>query len=240
MTNILSIDDDVELCSLLADYLHAEGFNCEYAHNGDDGLRMLEAGGFDLVILDVMLPGRDGLDVLRGIRTNSDIPVIMLTAKTDHIDRVVGLEIGADDYICKPFNPRELLSRIRAVLRRSYDAERKPDNRTDCEFLIADDLEMDTRSRTVSLGGRGIILTNSEFNLLKILLLNIGNVVSLEKLSAKVLNREYRSDDRSLSVYISNLRRKIGPYPAGNERIVTVRGKGFLYVYAKQPHSKGL
>lgn len=231
MKRILAIDDDTELCSLLIDFMRMEGFACECAHHGDEGLRMLDAGGYDLVILDVMLPDRDGFDILRDIRDRSDIPVIMLTARGDHIDRVVGLEIGADDYICKPFNSRELTARVRAVLRRIDDGESMSPAG---DVLRTEDLEIDLRSRTVTVGGRELVLSNIEFKLLEALVASVGEVVSSQALSAKALNRQYRASDRSLSVHMSNLRRKIGTHPTGNERILTVRGEGFVYVYAKQ------
>ena len=232
MKRILVIDDDVTMCDLLVDYFRTEGIVCEYAHAGDEGLRLLKGGGFDIVILDIMLPGKDGFDILRDIRGRSDIPVLMLTARGDHIDRVVGLELGADDYICKPFNSRELTARVRAVLRRVGDADEEPT--PDSEILRVDDLEMDTRARTVTVEGNLVILTAIEFKLLKVLLTNVGKLVSIEGLAPQVLNRKYKIGDRSISVHMSNLRRKIGNYPSGNERILTIRGEGFIYARAKQ------
>ena len=235
MKKILVIDDDVELCNLLKEYFTAEGFSFDCANNGKDGLERLFANEPDLVVLDVMLPGRDGFDVLRDIRARSPIPVIMLTAKGDHIDRVVGLEIGADDYICKPFNTRELSARIRAVLRRADGlAALMPG-----EALRVDDLEMDLKSRSVQVDGQAVSLTNVEFRLLECLLSSAGKLVSLETLSTEVLKRRHTVYDRSISVHMSNLRKKIGPYPSGGERIATIRGEGFVYVFPKATGEAG-
>lgn len=228
MKKILVIDDDVELCGLLEEYFTAEGFSFESARSGDQGLAKLIEGGADIVVLDVMLPGRDGFDVLRDIRGRSGVPVIMLTAKGDPVDRVVGLEIGADDYICKPFNTRELVARIRAVLRRAESATAVSE-----EVLRVGDLEMNTLARSVTVSGRGVSLTTIEFRLLEFLLTNAGRLATLEDLSKAVLKRPYSSCDRSLSVHMSNLRKKIGDYPTGDDRISTIRGEGFIYVYPK-------
>lgn len=229
MKKILVIDDDIELCNLLKEYFVAEGFAFECAHASEDGLAFFGEYAPDLVILDVMLPGRDGFDILRDIRARSDTPVIMLTAKGDHIDRVVGLEIGADDYICKPFNTRELVARVRAVLRRSDGlASNAPE-----DVIRVGDLEMDLKSRSVRVGREGVALTSAEFKMLECLLANAGKLVRLEDLSTEVLRRHHTVYDRSISVHMSNLRRKIGPYPTGDERITTIRGEGFIYVYPK-------
>lgn len=230
MKKIFVIDDDVELCNLLKEYFTAEGFAFDCAYTGSDGLSRLFESEADIVILDVMLPGRDGFDVLRDIRGRSAIPVIMLTAKGDHIDRVVGLEIGADDYICKPFNTRELVARIRAVLRR-FDGMTGPSDET----IRVEDLEMNLKSRSVRVEGQNISLTNVEFRMLECLLANAGKLVQLESLSSEVLKRRHTVYDRSISVHMSNLRRKIGPYPSGDERIATIRGEGFIYVFPKTP-----
>jgi two-component system response regulator CpxR len=221
------IDDDVELCTLLEDYFQAEGFSFARAYSGDEGLDMLAEGQYDIVILDVMLPGRDGFEILKAIRSASLIPVIMLTAKGNHLDRVVGLEIGADDYICKPFDTRELSARVRAVLRRSGLAETLSEN-----VLRVEDLEMDIRSRSVKVDQRTIPLTNVEFRLLEALLSCAGKRISSEQLSIDVLGHPLSPFDRSLSVHISKLRQKLGLYPCGSERIKTLRGEGFIYVFS--------
>ncbi|MDR2179285.1 MAG: response regulator transcription factor [Synergistaceae bacterium] len=227
MKSILMIDDDVELCTLLEDYFQAEGFSFARAYSGDEGLDMLAEGQYDIVILDVMLPGRDGFEILKAIRSASLIPVIMLTAKGNHLDRVVGLEIGADDYICKPFDTRELSARVRAVLRRSGLAETLSEN-----VLRVEDLEMDIRSRSVKVDQRTIPLTNVEFRLLEALLSCAGKRISSEQLSIDVLGHPLSPFDRSLSVHISKLRQKLGLYPCGSERIKTLRGEGFIYVFS--------
>ena len=237
MKNILIIDDDVELCGLLRNYFSKEGFGFSLAHNGQDGLELLSKGQYHLVILDVMLPGKDGFEVLKELRTHSDIPVIMLTAKGDPIDRIIGLEIGADDYISKPFNTRELSARVKAVLRR-LDRPQK-NGKIALETLKVNDLELSVKSRSLTVRGRTISLTNIEFRLLEILLSNVGALVSLERLSEEILGRRYSIIDRNISVHISNLRRKLGPYPCGSERIKTIRSEGFLYVYPELQPSKG-
>jgi two-component system response regulator CpxR len=229
------IDDDTELCKLLDDYFTSEGFGFAYAHSGDRGLDLLASGQCDIIILDVMLPGRDGFEILREIRNVSSIPVIMLTAKGDHIDRVIGLETGADDYMCKPFSMRELSARVRAVLRRfGASLEIEPHG-----VISLIDLEMDMKSRSVRIGGKGVPLTNVEFRLLESLLSCAGKGVSPERLSVDVLGRGYAPYDRSLSVHISKLRRKLGPYPCGSERIKTLRGEGFVYVFPENEVSGG-
>ncbi|MDR1581588.1 MAG: response regulator transcription factor [Synergistaceae bacterium] len=233
---ILLIDDDKELCALLEDYFKADGFGFACAYSGDAGLASLARENFDIAILDVMLPGRDGFEILKEIRNRSSMPVIMLTAKGDHVDRVVGLEIGADDYICKPFNMRELSARIRAVLRRTAGGP----NRTDHEEVISvADLVMDIGSRSVHVSGRPISLTNVEFRLLEALLSSAGNKMPPERLSLEVLGRDYDPFDRSLSVHICKLRQKLGPYPGGSERIKTLRGEGFVYVTPEKKQDGG-
>jgi two-component system response regulator CpxR len=227
---ILLIDDDEELCVLLEEYFQAEGFGFDYANSGDAGLTLFGTGEYDIIILDVMLPGRDGFDILREIRDISRIPVIMLTAKGDHIDRIIGLEIGADDYICKPFNMRELSARIRAILRRSIGLQEAIYSGAVC---VAD-LEMDLKSHSVKVGGQSISLTNVEFRILEILLSRVSESISAEQLSIEALDRSYTSSDRSLSVHINKLRRKLGLYPCGSERIKTLRGEGFMYVFPEK------
>lgn len=223
---ILAIEDDVELCDLLSEYLGSEGFSFDSVHTGREGVEAALGGGYDIVILDVMLPEMNGFDVLRKIRTDSRIPVIMLTARGDDVDRIVGLEIGADDYVPKPFNPRELIARIKAVLRR-YKSSIK-DVQGDSVLRIGD-LEMDPGAREVRKGGAKLELTSLEFRLLEIFLKNAGQVIKRETLVMKVLERSYSPFDRSIDVHISNLRKKLGPGLNGSERIKTVRGEGYLY-----------
>ena len=226
---ILVVDDDAELGDLLRTYLIREGFSCLHVADGEAGLEEALSGRHDLAVLDVMLPQRGGFDVLREIRGQSDLPVVMLTARGDPVDRVVGLELGADDYIPKPFLPRELVARVRAVLRRSERREGDPETGT--ERLRVGDLELFPRSRTVRVGGEALPLTGTEFRLLATLMGSAGHLVPLETLSPEVLGRPHSPFDRSLGVHLSNLRRKLGPYPEGTERIRTVRGEGYVLVY---------
>ncbi len=224
MQRILIIDDDEELCDLVAEYVRAEGFEADATGDGEAGLAALRRGGYDMVLLDVMLPGANGFEILRRLRSESDLPVLMLTARGDDVDRIVGLEIGADDYLPKPFNPRELVARIHAVLRRA----RAP--RTGAPRLLrVGDVEMDTGARVLRRGGEEVRLTAVEFDVLERLLRSAGSVVSRETLMRDVLEREYSAMDRSIDMHISNLRKKLGAEYAGTERIKTVRGVGYVY-----------
>jgi two-component system response regulator CpxR len=224
MTAILLIDDDVELCELVTDYLGGEGFEVEATHAGDEGLERARSGDHELVILDVMLPGLPGFEVLRRLRETSSLPVVMLTARGDEVDRIVGLEMGADDYLPKPFNPRELAARIRAVLRR---AEATPDAGG---VLAVGDLVVDLGERSVRVAGAEVVLTGVELAVLEALARSAGRVVSRDELSRAALDRRASALDRSLDVHISNLRRKLGPAAGGGERIKTVRGTGYQLV----------
>src|SRR5438105_8719669 len=180
MDRILVIDDDVELCSLVGEYLASEGFKVEAAYDGERGLERAVKGEYILVVLDVMLPGINGFEVLRRIRSTSRIPVLLLTARGEDVDRIVGLEIGADDYLPKPFNPRELVARIRAILRRT--GPEKDPNEPDNELLTVGDIELDPGTRTVRQNGKAVELTSVEFNLLHVLLREAGRVVTRERL----------------------------------------------------------
>ena len=224
MSDVLLIDDDVELSELVSEYLVGEGFTVDVVHNGDSGLRRALEGGHDLVILDVMLPGITGFELLRKLRETSAVPVLMLTARGEDVDRIVGLEMGADDYLAKPFNPRELAARMRAILRR---ASLKPEV---SDRIGVDDIVVDLGTRCVSVDAEEVPLTGVEFSLLEALVRSAGNVVSRDDLSRAALFRRTNSFDRSLDVHISNLRRKLGPTAAGGERIKTVRGLGYQYV----------
>jgi DNA-binding response OmpR family regulator len=224
MDRILIVDDDVDLCELVQQYLEGEGFGVEAVHNGDTGLQRALANSYALVVLDVMLPGMGGLDVLRNLRQHSQVPVLILTARGDEVDRIIGLEIGADDYLPKPFNPRELIARIRAILRRAHEIERKEPGR-----LSVGDLEMDLGAHTVRRDGEAIELTAVEFSLLEHLLRSAGHVVSREQLAQSVLGRKFVAWDRSLDVHVSKLRKKLGERVDERERIKTVRGVGYIY-----------
>ncbi len=220
---ILVIDDDHELCELVTEYVSAEGFLVDAVHDGEAGLREALAGNYALVLLDVMLPGTNGFEVLRRLRTRSMIPVIMLTARGDDVDRIVGLEMGADDYLPKPFNPRELVARIRAILRRS---DLPPDGRTVVEV---GDVRLDSGARTVAVRGEDLRVTAVEFEVLERLIRAAGSVVSREQLTRDVLDREYSALDRAIDMHVSNLRKKLGAEYMGTERIKTVRGVGYVY-----------
>jgi DNA-binding response OmpR family regulator len=224
MSEILLIDDDVELCELVSEYLVGEGFTVDVVHNGDGGLLRAREEKHDLVILDVMLPGLTGFEVLRKLRETSAVPVLMLTARGEDVDRIVGLEMGADDYLAKPFNPRELAARMRAILRRASSEPEMGDR------IGVDDVVVDLGTRCVRVGEEEVPLTGVEFSLLEVLVRSAGNVVSRDDLSRAALFRRANSFDRSLDVHISNLRRKLGPTAAGGERIKTVRGVGYQYV----------
>ena len=227
---LLLADDDTELCEMLVEYLTAEGFALEVVHDGVAALERARAGGLDLLVLDVMMPGLGGLDVLRELRRDSMLPVLMLTARGDDVDSIVGLELGADDYVPKPCNPRVLVARIRAVLRRAgqdpgTEAERRP--ALDC--LQVGDLEMQCAARRLNRSGQPVKLTSTEFSVLEVLLRSAGEVVGKELLSQQALGRPLARYDRSLDMHISNLRRKLGPAVDGADRIETVRGVGYLY-----------
>jgi DNA-binding response OmpR family regulator len=225
-SKVLVIDDDEELCDLVSEYLTVEGFETTAVHDGETGLKEALSGEYDLAILDVMMPKLNGFDVLRNLRERSGLPVMMLTARGDDMERIVGLEIGADDYLPKPFNPRELVARLRAILRRAAtdDPEHPP-----AEKITVDDLELSASSRSVKRNGEELPVTSVEFDLLSALLREAGRVVKKEDLSENVLERRLSPYDRSLDMHISNLRKKLGPRSDGSERIKTVRSVGYIY-----------
>jgi len=224
MASVLVVDDDRELCDLLADYLTAEGFVVASSHDGSEAVDRILYSPPDLVVLDVMLPSLTGFDVLRRIRPQAAVPVIMLTARGDDADKIVGLELGADDYLPKPFNPRELLARIRAVLRRLQkgDGGSTP--------LVSGDVVLDMTAQTVHVADVPVRLTAVEFALLELFLRNADRVLSRDELSRTVLGRELTQFDRAIDVHVSNLRKKLGPTQGTDERIRTVRGKGYRYL----------
>jgi DNA-binding response OmpR family regulator len=226
MTSVLIIDDDDELCELVAEYLSAEGYGVASVHDGESGLAAALSGKHDLAILDVMLPRMNGFEVLRNIREKSKIPVLMLTARGDDTERIVGLEIGADDYLPKPFNPRELTARLRAILRRVNSGDEGNEAATKFEV---DDIEVSPAARTVKIEGKELALTSIEFDLLNELLRSAGNVVRKEELSENVLERKLSPFDRSLDMHISNLRKKLGSRSDGSTRIKTIRSVGYIY-----------
>lgn len=227
MNRILLVDDDVELTDMLADYLAAEGFEVVAAHDGVSAVDAALAGACDVMVLDVMLPGQSGMDALRAIRQSSDIPVLMLTAKGDDIDRIVGLELGADDYLPKPCNPRELVARLRAILRRM---DRGEGARASGPVLAAGRASLDPARRVARWDGDLLELTSTEFNVLEVLMRNAGHVVGKAELCEQALGRALERYDRSLDMHISNLRRKLGVLADGRSPIQTVRGVGFQFI----------
>jgi DNA-binding response OmpR family regulator len=229
---VLVIDDDRDLCELLEEYLSREGFRVETVQDGEEGLERTLAGSYGVIVLDVMLPGRqNGFDILKEIRARIDTPVLMLTAKGEDIDRIVGLEMGADDYLLKPFNPRELVARLRAILRRvNSDAGRASPGAAATHHYKVGDVEMETRTRTVLRAGRPVELTSVEFNLLEMLLFRAGHIVTREVLTRSVLGRSLTPYDRSIDVHVSRLRKKLGRDDRGAERIRSIRGSGYIYV----------
>jgi DNA-binding response OmpR family regulator len=224
MDKILIIDDDEELCELVSEYLGGEGFDVECVNDGESGLRKAGSGDYAMAVLDVMLPKMNGFEVLKNLRKDSQLPVIMLTARGDDIDRISGLEAGADDYLPKPFNPRELAARLRAILRRTSTAENDLP-----EQIALDDIEVNSSARTATLNGDDLGLTSVEFELLRQLLGSAGNIVKKEDLSERVLERPLSPYDRSLDMHISNLRKKLGDRTDGSERIKTIRSVGYIY-----------
>lgn len=231
-TRLLIVDDDTELTRLLAELLGPEGFDVDTQSRGADAASRAGSGTYALVILDVMLPDLSGFEILKQIRRVSQVPVILLTARGADVDRIVGLEIGADDYVPKPFNPRELTARIRAVLRRG-DA-RTPDRER--RVLKVDDVALDPASRSVLRDGQTVDVTSVEFDVLRALLESAGHPVARATLVEKVLERPFNPFDRSIDMHISNLRKKLGPRLGGEERIKTVRGSGYIYTL---PASEG-
>ncbi len=228
-TCLLVIDDDVELCGLVTEYLAPEGFQVEAVHHGTEGIKRALSREHALVVLDVMLPGANGFEVLRRIRAESSVPVLMLTARGDDVDRIVGLEIGADDYLPKPFNPRELVARIHAILRRTKREADLTTTARPIERIVVADVEIDVGARIVHRTGELVELTGVEFTLLEVLLRAAGSVVTREELSKTVLGRRLMPYDRSLDMHVSNLRKKLGHKIGDVERIRTVRGVGYVY-----------
>ncbi len=219
---ILIADDDTELCELLREYLGQEGYDVRLAHDGEQALVESRRPGLDAMVLDIMMPRMNGIDVLRHLRKESDLPVIMLTARGDDLDRIIGLELGADDYLAKPANPRELLARIRAILRRSQ-------SHSTVATLEIGDLVLNQAGRELHREGQLIDLTSTEFSILQLLLQRSGEVVEKKDLYLAALGREPVAYDRSIDMHVSNLRRKLGPATDGTKRIETIRGIGYQY-----------
>lgn len=226
MSQILLIDDDLGLSELLAQLLELEGFDLTLAHDGQTGLELALDKQFDLILLDVMLPKLNGFEVLKALRVSKQTPVLMLTAKGDEIDRVVGLEIGADDYLPKPFNDRELVARIKAIIRRSNIL---PEEKAKTVYEYGD-IQLDPGRQEVFCQEQLLILTGTEFGLLFEMLQNGGELISKEMLSEKVLGKKLMPFDRSLDMHLSNLRKKLPERTDGRPRVKTIRGKGYIWL----------
>jgi two-component system response regulator CpxR len=222
---ILLVDDDQELCELLARYLQRENIEVDQVHTGPEGLKQGLAQSYDAMVLDIMLPGMNGLEVLTELRKTSQLPVVMLTAKGDEMDRIVGLEIGADDYLPKPW---ELIARLRAVLRRT-----QADNSAQTSDVIQiDELEIDHSQHHVLKNDEPLELTVTEYNILNTLVSHLGKVVEKNQLAEEAMSRSLTLFDRSLDMHLSNLRKKLGNHNDGQARIKTIRGVGYMYVAA--------
>ncbi|WP_423185473.1 response regulator [Alishewanella sp. d11] len=224
---ILMIDDDIELCQLVAEYLALDGFEFAAVHDGQTGLASVSTANADLILLDVMLPKLDGLSVLKALRAGPYCPVLMLTARGDDIDRILGLELGADDYLAKPFNPRELVARIKAILRRIELTQQ--DHAPAISVFQLNEVELNIQNRQVSCCGQLVVLTATEFQLLELLMRKAGEIVSKEELSKTVLGRRLQMYDRSLDMHISNVRKKLAQF-SQVEKIQTIRGSGYLFL----------
>jgi two-component system response regulator CpxR len=231
MNHILIVDDDRDLVDLLRQYLEGEGFVVEAAIDYASGLRAALSGNHELVILDVNLPGGSGFELLKKLRTESNLPVVLLTARGDSVDRIVGLHIGADDYVPKPFEPREVVARIRAVLRRTRPGMERPGSD---DRVVVGDVTLSPSTRTATLAGEVLDLTTVEFDLLEVLLRNAGKVVTRDQLAQAALGRNLAPFDRGVDVHLSKLRKKLGGGQYSQDRIKTVRGSGYIYVALEQ------
>jgi DNA-binding response OmpR family regulator len=230
MSKLLLVDDDLELCALLQEYLQGEGFDITTCHDGGAALETLKQDSFEAIVLDVMLPVHNGFDVLRKLRDFCQTPVLMLTAKGETVDRIVGLEMGADDYLPKPCNPRELVARIRAILRRieTNDEQDAGDSKERDKNLQVDQLNMAFSNRTVTYADTALTLTGAEFTVLELLMRSAGEVISKEDLTEKALNRKLTPYDRSIDVHVSNLRKKLTAIGASKDLIINIRGAGYM------------
>ena len=226
-TRVLVVDDDVKLCQLIRDYLEPLGYDVALAHNGPAGVEMATRESFAALILDVMLPGYDGFQALRKIRATTNVPVLMLTGRGEEADRIVGLELGADDYLPKTFSTRELLARLRAVIRRSVISAAQSAPKPSDPVLVGD-IAVDPESRNASVGGQALVLTAIEFDLLLTLARAAGRVKSREQLLLEVADRNFDVFDRSIDVHISSIRKKLGDDPKSPRYIVTVRSAGYM------------
>ncbi|HDZ34743.1 response regulator [Pseudoalteromonas sp. AS84] len=224
---LLMIDDDTGLCELLSEYLTAQGFEIQSVHDGEQGLKLAQANDYALILLDVMLPTLDGFEVLKQLRQTKLTPVIMLTAKGEDFDRIFGLELGADDYIPKPFNHRELLARVKAITRRIEHINSL--NAATTSKLLVNGITVNLAAREASIDSSTLTLTGTEYEILTLLCKNAGEVVSKEQISEEVLGRRLASFDRSIDMHVSNIRKKIAEHIPG-ERIKTMRGTGYVFI----------
>jgi len=224
---ILLVDDDAELCGLLGEFLRREGFTVECEHEGNRGLEKALEPDVDLLVLDVMLPGIDGFEILRRLRQQSKVPVVMLTARGEDVDRIVGLELGADDYLPKPFNPRELAARIRAILRRYYESRPAPA----AARIEVNGVSLDPGTREAFTNGKRVELTTFEFDILEMLMRSAGRVLSRDALMENFYNRKATPFDRSIDMHISHLRKKL---EHGDTLIKTIRGVGYQFCRTPQ------
>jgi len=227
---VLIIDDDEKLCKLLKEYLEDNGFKVLTLADGSDIKKTLQKELPKMVILDIMLPGKDGLEVLKEIRMDHTIPVIMLTAKGDHTDRIVGLELGADDYLPKPFNPRELLARMRAVLRRAVPEDRDKVRKKEDTLLKAGGVTLNKAKQTVLIKDKELELSSTEYKILEVLMRHPNVVFSRDQLMNLARGRDFMAFDRSIDVHISKLRAKLEPDPRSPMRIKTVWGTGYMFM----------
>ncbi len=229
VNRLLIIDDDHGLVNLLKRFLEGEGFHVDAAYDQASGLSAACSNEHELIILDVMLPGGTGFELLKALRIESSVPVLLLTARGEAVDRILGLEIGADDYLAKPFDPRELVARIRAIFRRTREtpvaATARPDHE---EILRVGDISMSLGTRTVTCSNTPVELTSVEFNVLELLLRNAGNVVTREQIAEVALGRPLNIFDRSVDVHVSRLRKKLGACPGTDELIRPIRGTGYF------------
>ncbi len=221
------IDDDTGLCELLSEYLSSQGFEIQSVHDGEQGLKLAQANDYALILLDVMLPTLDGFEVLKQIRQTKLTPVIMLTAKGEDFDRIFGLELGADDYIPKPFNHRELLARVKAITRRIEHINSLNINTTN--KLLVNGVTINLAAREASIDENTLTLTGTEYEILALLCKNASQVVSKEQISEEVLGRRLASFDRSIDMHVSNIRKKIAEH-IKTERIKTMRGSGYVFI----------
>jgi len=228
MSRILLVDDDKELCQLLREFLELESFEVDTCHDGQSALSKALNYPYDVIVLDVMMPKLNGFDTLRALRGESNTPVLMMTARGDEIDRIVGFEMGADDYLPKPCSPRELVARLKAIIRRVGLEKHEAPSSVPTDHWVVGDLELFSAAHRVVRAGDTLELTHTEFSMLQVLMQQAGTLVSKEDLTRKALNRKLGPFDRSTDMHLSNLRKKLGNYPDGSPRFKTVRGMGYL------------